>query len=261
MRHPIVGEEHQPCVLWNGMVSAFTPMAMRGVIWSQGCSNCREADVYALKLRTMYDAWRTAFENRDMSFYIVQLASFRYWHEKYKHIMAAQERFVRDERNAALVVTADIGNLHDVHYPDKETVAQRLAAIALKRNYAFPIPEAEPPVLEHVEFTDGTARMTFSHARRFYVYAQHFYADPNFEVAGEDGVWHPARLQNVEAVKGLNAGMVAGGNVLAVRSEKVPCPVRVRYLDGIDAVGTVFNEANLPLGYFEAAKDLKAQAK
>ncbi|MBQ3341359.1 MAG: hypothetical protein IJG84_05650 [Kiritimatiellae bacterium] len=260
-RHPIVGEEHQPCVLWNGMVSAFAPMAMRGGIWSQGCSNCREADVYALKLRTMYDAWRSAFENRDMSFYIVQLASFRYWHDKYKYIMAAQERFVRGERNAAIVVTADIGNLHDVHYADKETVAQRLAAIALKRNYAFPIPEVESPVLEHVEFTNGVARMTFGHAKQFYVYAQHFYDDPNFEVAGEDGAWHPAKLQNVEAVNGLNAGMVAGGNVLSVRSAKVPHPVRVRYLDDNDAVGTVFNEANLPLGYFEVGEPFEERSK
>ena len=94
--------------------------------------------------------------------------------------------------------------------------------------------------------------MTFSHAKRFYVYAQHFYDDPNFEVAGKDGVWHHAKLQNVESVNGLNAGMVAGGNVLSVKSDKVPSPVRVRYLDDIDAVGTVFNEANLPLGYFEA---------
>ena len=253
-RGPIVGEEHQPCVLWNGMVSAFTPMAMRGLIWSQGCSNCQEADVYALKMRTMYDAWRLAFENRGMRFYIVQLASFRYWHDKYKHVMAAQERFVRGERNAALVVTADIGNLQDVHYADKETVAQRLAAIALKRDYGFNIPEAESPLLERVEFTNAMARMTFSHAKRFYVYAQHFYDDPNFEVAGKDGVWHQAKLQNVEAVSGLNAGMVADGNVLSVKSDKVPSPVRVRYLDGIDAVGTVFNEANLPLGYFEVPR-------
>ncbi len=103
--------------------------------------------------------------------------------------------------------------------------------------------------------------MTFGHAKQFYVYAQHFYDDPNFEVTGEDGVWRPARLQNVEAVNGLNAGMVAGANVLAVRSETVPHPVRVRYLDDKDAVGTVFNEANLPLGYFEVGEPFEERSK
>lgn len=53
---------------------------------------------------------------------------------------------------------------------------------------------------------------------------------------------------------GLNAGELSGGNVLVVSSDKVPVPVRVRYLDDPDAIGSVYNEANLPLGYFKAGE-------
>jgi len=49
---PIGRGHHQPTVLYNGMVAAFAPMAMRGFIWYQGCYNSSsgEAVRYCAKL-------------------------------------------------------------------------------------------------------------------------------------------------------------------------------------------------------------------
>ncbi|MBO7683348.1 MAG: hypothetical protein J6T51_01305, partial [Kiritimatiellae bacterium] len=69
---------------------------------------------------------------------------------------------------------------------------------------------------------------------------------PAFEVAGADGAWKPADLQNVE-----KSGVVKGTE-LVVKSDAVPAPVKVRYMVRPKTMGTVYSQASLPLGPFEA---------
>ena len=70
--------------------------------------------------------------------------------------------------------------------------------------------------------------------------------EPAFEVAGADGTWQQATLQNVE-----KSGTVKGTE-LVVKSDAVTAPVKVRYLVRPKTMGTVYNQASLPLGPFEA---------
>ena len=79
----------------------------------------------------------------------------------------------------------------------------------------------------------------------WYVYADDYSIVPAFEVAGKDGVWHDAKLENV-----ANFGIVDGKDLI-VSSEKVPNPVKVRYMGKNRTAGTLFNEVTLPLGPFE----------
>ena len=253
---PIGGAHQQPTVLWNGMVSSWAPMAMRGFIWYQGCHNSGESQLYCAKMHALYNGWSKAFANPDLKLYFVQLAPFT---QNWMGICTAQNKFVAEEKNAALAVTADVGNFDDIHPNDKEVVAKRLAVHALKRDYGFEIPEDDSPVFKSATFgADGTVTMDFAHVKDWYVYAANRSREAAFEVAGTNGVWEAAKVVNWRQNKGKDGKSsdtdYIDGSQIAVKSDKVVAPVKVRYMGKPRTAGTLYNQASLPLGPFEAAK-------
>lgn len=252
----IDGARQQPTVLWNAMVDSWTPMAMRGFIWYQGCHNSGEHELYCAKMHALYNGWSKAFANPELKLYFVQLAPFN---QNWMGICAAQNKFVAEEKNAALAVTADVGNFDDVHPNDKEVVAKRLAVHALKRDYGFDIPEDDSPVFTAAAFgADGTVTMDFAHVKDWYVYAANRSREAAFEVAGTNDVWETAKIVNWRQNPG-NDGKAfdtdfIDGSQIAVKSDKVAAPVKVRYMGKPRTAGSLYNQASLPLGPFEAAK-------
>ena len=252
------GAPHQqPSALFNGMVAAWAPMAMRGFIWYQGCSNSGDPQqVYCAKMHALYDGWTKAFANPDLRLYLVQLAPYS---QNWTGVCAAQNQFVAEERNAAIAVTADAGNFNDIHPNDKEIVAKRLAVHALKRDYGFDIPEDDSPVFKAATFgDDGTVTMEFDHVRDWYVYSPCWSREPAFEVAGTNRVWAQAKIVNFRTVRygdgRTDVTDFIDGPKIVVRSDKVSAPVRVRYMGKPLTAGTLYNEASLPLGPFEAGR-------
>ena len=65
-----------PTALWNGMVAAFAPFAIKGFIWYQGCSNAGDGLRYCDKMHDLYNGWAKEFKNPDLKLYFVQLAPF-----------------------------------------------------------------------------------------------------------------------------------------------------------------------------------------
>lgn len=235
------GWNQQPAALWNGMVAAYAPMACRGFIWYQGCHNAGESHRYAVKMHALYNGWAKEFRNSDMKLYFVQLAP---WRSNWMGLVAAQNKFAAEEENAALAVTADVGNFDDIHPNDKRTVAKRLSLHALKNDYGVSTIKAESPVFKSMKIQGAKVILSFDNVESWYVYADDYSIVPAFEVAGKDGVWHDAKLQNVEKY-----GIVKGKDLI-ISSEKVPNPVKVRYMGKNRTAGTLFNEGNLPLGPF-----------
>lgn len=246
-----IGDAHQqPTVLYNGMVAAFAPMAMRGFIWYQGCNNSGEAGRYCAKLHALYRGWSRDFGNPDLRLYLVQLAP---WTHNWLGICAAQNKFVSEEKNAALAVTADVGNFDDIHPNDKEIVAKRLVVHALKRDYGFDIPEDNSPVLRSAEFGDGKARLKFDNVKDWYVYAPDRSRSPAFELAGRDGRWQQAEIDNFRGKSGEDAYFI-DGDTIVLSCDKVAAPVKVRYMGRSRTSGILYNEASLPVGPFEAVE-------
>ena len=250
---PIGGAHQQPTVLFNGMVASFAPMAMRGFIWYQGCHNGGESGLYCAKLHALYNGWSREFANPGLKFYLVQLAPFRH---NWLGICMAQTKFCAEEKNAALAVTADVGNYDDIHPNDKEIVAKRLAVHALKRDYGFTIPEDDSPVLKSVSFADGKATLDFDNVKDWYVYAPDRSRAAAFELAGEDGKWHAAKIDNYRKRKEKDGKEsdtdYIDGTAIVLSSGEVPAPKAVRYMGKDRTSGTMYNEASLPLGPFEA---------
>ena len=168
----------------------------------------------------------------------------------------AQTKFCSEEKNAALAVTADAGNFFDIHPNDKEIVAKRLAVHALKRDYGFPIPQDDSPVCKSVSFADGKATVTFDNVKDWYVYAPDRSRNPAFELAGADGKWQPAKVVNYRKEKDRKGAVVdtdfIDGSEIVLEAEGVPEPAKVRYMGQPRTTGTLYNEASLPLGPFEA---------
>jgi len=236
----------QPTVLWNGMVAAYAPFAMRGMIWYQGCSNAGEAHSYCEKMHALYDGWAKEFENPALRLYFVQLAPYK---SNYFQIRLAQAKFAAEEKNAAMAVICDAGNMHDIHPNNKEIVAKRLALHALRRDYGCADIIDDSPVLKDWRVEDGKFILSFAHATSWYVYNADFSMDvPGFEVAGPGGKFVPAKVLNGNADK---RGTLAGRE-LVVAADGVAKPCRLRYLASAPYTGALYAfDSGLPLGTFE----------
>ena len=238
----------QPSLIWNALVNPWCPYAMRGLIWYQGEANVDQPELYADQMHALYDGWSRKFENADMRLYYVQIAPYR--SEKVVKLQLAQAQFEREEPNAGMVVVNDVGNLKDVHPNDKRTVGLRLALHALKRDYGFKSIRDNSPSVKAWRVEGNECVLTFNDANALYLYNADFSTRTPFEIAGEDGVFKPAVIGNLKTnANGRVCGEIDGAE-LRVRAEGVTHPVRLRYLHSRPWTGTVYNEANLPLGVF-----------
>ena len=228
---------HQPTVLWNGMVATWAGYACRGFIWYQGCSNVSEASRYCDKMHALYDGWSGEFGNPDLKLYFVLLAPFqRNWFD----IQKGQLKFAAEERNAAITVIADHGNMADIHPNEKEIVAKRLALHALRRDYGFGGIEDESPTLKSWSIEGGDVTLEFDHAKSLYVYNPDHSPKCGFRIRALGGKELPADI-----VK--NAG-----NRLVIRAKDVTNDiVRVTYLKDPPHFGALYSHAALPAAPFD----------
>ena len=248
---PIAAAHKQTSALWNGMVAAYAPMAVRGFIWYQGCSNSREPERYANKMQALYNGWATEFKNPSLSLYFVQLAPWGF--KDIALIQEAQAKFAAQEKNAAMAVINDTGNLWDIHPNDKRTVAKRLSLHALKRNYGWNHIQNESPTLKSWKVEGGKFILSFDNADGFYIYNADRSVKPGFEICGADGVWKPAKVLNlkVSVRNGQKSfhGMLEGDKVV-VEAEGIAEPKKLRYLYSAPWFGSLYSDAGLPVGAF-----------
>ena len=241
----------QPMALWNEMVAPWTPFAMRGFIWYQGCSNSKDYANYATIMHALYNGWSKCFENPNLKLYFVQLAP---WGDPViPYIQEAQTRFAAEEKNAAMAVINDLGNLRDIHPNEKELVAKRLALHALKRDYGFTDIENESPTLKSWKVEGDKFVLEFNHAKGLYVYNADRSLANGFEIAGADGKFVPAKIQNAVATKRDGKPVYLGtldGPRIVVAAPGVKEPKKLRYLYSSPWFGAIYNDVNLPLGAF-----------
>ena len=246
----------QPSALWNGMVAAFAPMAIRGFIWYQGCHNAGEAQRYCDKMHALYNGWAKEFANPDLKLYFAQLAPYgNGWYA----MDLAQAKFEREEKNAAMAIINDVGCLTDIHPNDKRTVAKRLALHALKRDYGFDWIVDNSPTLRSWKVEGDKFVLSFNDAKEWYLYNPDWSVTNGFEVCGTNGVWTAATIENLQGaeeagrIHGNCRGQISGAD-LVISAKGVDEPVKLRYLFRKPWKGNLYSEFALPLGAFEVEK-------
>jgi sialate O-acetylesterase len=211
------------------MIKPVIPFGLRGVIWYQGESIVGGSAGIALYPRvqaTLIRNWRKLWGEGDFPFYIVQLAGQEAASNS-PQVREAQAT-VLALRNTGMAVTADIGEVHNVHPKNKQDVGDRLARIALAKVYGRAI-EFSGPKYESMKVEGNVIRLKFSHTGGGLV-ARNGEPLKWFTVAGTDLKFVPAQAR-IE------------GDTVVVSSPEVTAPTSVRYAwvnfpDGINFYNT-----------------------
>lgn len=232
--------------MWNARLAPWCPYAVKGVLFYQGCSNSWNAERYLSLQHALYDSWSEKFGNGDLRFRYVQVVPWPFLQNCTLGVSLAQAQFAWEQTNAAMVVVSDLGNNWDAHPVDKGPVGRRLAALTLAHDYGFDLAADSPEVRTVRAEADGQVIVELARAKELYVYNDDGTADSPFELAGADGTWHRATLQNVDKQGRLD------GTRLVLKAADIAAPQKVRYLQCAPWRSNVFNEMGLPIGVFTA---------
>ena len=154
-----------PSVLRESMLERIVPYTFRGVIWHQGESNTsKEIDSkehYIALYQAMMEDWRTAFNNPEMPFYMVQLAGVG-WHgeaeDYWQGVRDAQEELSKTEKNVYMTVSYDLSEADNIHPAKKQHMGERLANAALANTYSKDVNWRCPAVMS-LEKNDNEATL------------------------------------------------------------------------------------------------------
>jgi len=235
-RHPHnpdpVQDQHNPTVLFNGMIAPVIPYAIRGVLWYQGESITAPHELFPLWNETLIKDWRKLW-GKELPFYFCQLASLQ--NDSNNPDVRAMQAEALNLPKTAMAVTIDIGDAKSVHPQDKQDVGARLTLIALANTYGRKI-EYSGPVFRSMKIEGNAIRLKFSHVDGGLINK----GGPlrTFEIAGADG-------------KFVAADAKIDGKTVVVSAASVTAPVAVRYAwsdypDGCN----LYNVSGLPAAPF-----------
>lgn len=233
-----------PGVLYNQMIHPIAKYRIAGSLWYQGESNHEKYSSYGLLMKKLIESWRADF-GKDMPFYFVQIAPFKYGSkENTPALLREQQEFVaRLVPNTGMVVVSDqVDNVADIHPVSKQQVGIRLARLALAETYGEKLADYKSPVYKSMEVKKNKAMITFLNAdcglqckgKKV----------EGLQIAGADGKWQPADGE----VK---------GNSLIVSARGVKAPTQVRYCFDDATEGNLFTVAGLPVAPFRTDREMK----
>ena len=237
-----IRDQHNPAVLYNGMIAPLLTYGIRGAIWYQGESNVNVRKLYPALQKSLIEDWRERWGRGDFPFLFVQLAP-----NKAPHPDAPATSSLASMREAqatsltlphtGMAVTLDIGDEKDVHPRNKQDVGARLARLALHETYGKKDVVPCGPVFTMSEIEDGRVVLHFDHVDKGLVAKDGELKQ--FAIAGDDRkfVWADAAIEDEDKI--------------IVSSPDIPRPAYVRYAwaDNPDGAN-LFNSAGLPAAPF-----------
>ena len=188
--------------------------------------------------------WRDQSGQGDFPFYYVQIAPYNYAQlptnsrdvkSNSAYVRDAQRKCVKLIPNSGMAVVMDIGEENLIHPANKEAGGKRLALLALGKTYGQKGFAYASPLFDTMTITGNVARIRFTDTPNGLT----SFTKPltNFEIAGADKFWRPAKA------------VISGGAVL-VSSPDVATPVAVRYAFKDWVVGDLFSSEGLPVSSF-----------
>ena len=231
-RHP-----YEPCYLFEAGILPLDHYRIKGVTWYQGESNAHNIELHEQLFRLLRDSWSAYFGRRSLPFHFVQLSSLN--RPSWPAFRDSQLRLNRGNGlHSGMVVSHDHGDSLDVHPRNKRPIGERLAWKALKQNYDRRSIVADGPHLPTaVQSKDGIL---------VYFVRENEGLHPSsgdrligFEVAGKDGIFHPAEARVIEE------------KYVLVTCPEVAEPVELRYAWQPFTRANLVNGAGLPASTFK----------
>lgn len=231
--------------MYNAMIHPITNFALAGIVWYQGEANVGHTS-YADAFSLLIDSWRTRF-GRDLPFYFVQIAPYKYKHPNSgAEIREQQARVAASKDRTGMVVVSDlVENVGDIHPRRKQEVGRRLANWALAETYGKPGSKYRHATFASITVKGQKAIIAFNNAEGGIV------SDGNpaeaLEICDASMVFRPARAM-IDQKDGS----------LIVWNDAVRKPVAVRYMFSNEGIGNLKDTAGLPVAPFRTDSPLLA---
>jgi len=227
-------ENSKASYLYNGMIAPLLHFTFKGVLWYQGEANIGNYNDYAALQTSLVKSWRADFGIGEFPFYFVQIAPYNYSNPQAAFLREAQYHAMLNTPNSGMVCTFDIGEEHNIHPAEKETVSKRLALWALAKTYDIKALPYLSPSYKNMELKDSVAIISFDGVLKGLVSNGKDVAC--FEIAGQDSVFYPAKI-------------TIASSTVQVYSPKVKTPIAVRYgfRNFMKSDGFLYNTAGLPV--------------
>lgn len=232
-------EWSRPLVWGNGTFHPVLNYTVKGILFYQGCSNVGDpAGQYTERLKLLVEQWRRDFAQGQLPFYFVQIAPYENgdvngdWGPKLREQQFEAAKVIA---NSGIVCTQDLVYPYEysqIHPAQKRQVGERLAFMALQKQYGMEQLMCESPSFGSMKTVGDTCYLTLNN---LYEGLSPLQGIEGFEVAGADRVFHPATARYTH-----EQGVI-------VTCKDVPAPVAVRYCFRNFQLGNARNQAGLPL--------------
>ena len=239
-------DHNKAAYLYNGMIAPITNYCIKGALWYQGEGNIDYPKEYADLTKAMVEGWRADFGVGQFPFYFVQLAAYPYaWvNPRLAPMMRDQQTKASLEiPNTGMVTAIDQGDVI-IHPAEKQTIAKRLAYMALGQTYELKGLPFKSPTFKTIQLKDTAAVITFDNAEMgLTTYGKELEC---IEIAGKDSVFQPANIKIIK--EGLQVWSP---------QVKVPEMVRYAYSNFPKTKGFLYSTAGLPVLPFNTNTWLK----
>lgn len=245
---PSISFQNVPTGMYNSMINPLRKLSFKGVLWYQGESNTGRPDKYEALLTSMIKDWRDKLENKDLPFFIVQLANFMQTHSQpinsnWAALREAQRKVTLKVPNTALAVAIDLGEWNDIHPLNKKDLAKRIALLAKKMVYGHKNIVYNGPICSSMSVEGTKVILSFKTGTNDLLQVSEL---KGFAIAGDNGHFYWAKAQIID------------GNKVLVWSDKVPRPIKVRYAwDDNPKDANLKNKLGLPASPFEMEKQTR----
>lgn len=229
-------------VMYNAMLLPVAPYTARGFLWNQGESNVGRHDEYPRHQADMVAHWRELWGDSTaaMPFYFVELPGWEYSDPQGTDaalFRECQHRAAQLIPNSGIVCTSDLVDeteIDDIHASRKEEIGERMALMAGARTYGIDGLPYTYPTFRSMDIDGDTATLHFDNASHGFTPNENL---QGFEVAGTDGVFHPAEAREVYDTRDIAVTRPAGVDRICA----------VRYCFRNFAVGRVHDLYGMPL--------------
>jgi len=235
--------QYTPTVLYNAMIAPIVPYGIKGAIWYQGEANVGREKQYKKLFPAMIESWRSAWNRGNFPFYFVQIAPYIYdglEDPASAKLREAQLATLSTVPNTGMAVTMDIGDVNNIHPPNKLDVAKRLALLALAKDYGKPNLVYSGPVYKSINIQGCRVTLSFDNIGSGLMAKGDSAGQgilTGFKVAGADKVF-------------VDAEAYIKGNTVIVYSKETYNPVAVRYAFTNGSQASLFNKEGLPATSF-----------